>query len=100
MDKEEKYYLDSYFTLVKSFLAIPTTPVLLITIVNTLIDNFISLSLIYQIISKNHILKLIKPLIKDIQTFIVNSILRYNTYCFYRVIINTGASRYSITSSD
>jgi hypothetical protein len=30
MNKEEKYYLDFYFTLVKSFLATPITPALLI----------------------------------------------------------------------
>jgi hypothetical protein len=47
MDKEEKYYSDSYFTLIKSFLATPATPILLITIANTLIDNLISLLLIY-----------------------------------------------------
>jgi hypothetical protein len=46
-DKEEKYYSDFYFTLVKSFLAISITSALLITIANTLIDNLISLSLIY-----------------------------------------------------
>jgi hypothetical protein len=100
MDKEEKYYSDSYFTLVESFLAALTIPALLITIANTLIDNLISLSLIYQIIGENHTLKLIKPLIKDTQTFIINSILKYNTYYFYKVIINTGASRYSTTSSN
>jgi hypothetical protein len=47
MDKKEEYYSDSYFTLVESFLAAPATPALLITIANTLIDNLISLSLIY-----------------------------------------------------
>jgi hypothetical protein len=47
MDKEEKYYSDSYFTLVKSFLAASAAPALLITIANTFIDNLTFLSLIY-----------------------------------------------------
>jgi hypothetical protein len=65
-DKKEEYYSDSYFTSVKSFLAAPTIPALLITTVNTLIDNLTSLSLIYQIIGENHTLEPIKPLIEDI----------------------------------
>jgi hypothetical protein len=47
MDKEEKYYSDFYFILVKSFLAASAAPALLITIANTLINNLTSLSLIY-----------------------------------------------------
>jgi hypothetical protein len=47
MNKEEKYYSDSYFTLVKSFLVTFTTSALLITIANTLIDNLTFFSLIY-----------------------------------------------------
>jgi hypothetical protein len=99
-NKEEEYYSDSYFILVESFLATPATPALLITITNTLIDNLTSLSLIYQITGENHTLEPIEFLIEDAQTFIVNGILRYNTYCFYRVVINTGASRYSTTGSN
>jgi hypothetical protein len=66
MDKEEKYYSDSYFILVKSFLATSITSILLITIANTLIDNLTSLFFIYQIIGENYTLKPIKPLIEDI----------------------------------
>ena len=65
MNKEEKYYLDSYFTLVESFLAASATSALLITIANILIDNLTSLFLIYQIIGENHVLEPIKPLIED-----------------------------------
>jgi hypothetical protein len=100
MDKEEEYYSDSYFTLVESFLAAPAAPALLTTTANTLIDNLTLLSLIYQITGENHTLEPIKPLMEDIQTFTVNGILRYNTYRFYGVVINTGASRYSTTGSD
>jgi hypothetical protein len=100
MDKEEKYYSDFYFISVKSFLAISTAPILLITIANTFINNLISLFFIYQITGKNYILEPIKPLIEDTQTFIINSILRYNIYYFYGIIINTGVSRYSTTSSN
>jgi hypothetical protein len=37
---------------------------------------------------------------EDIQTFTVNGILRYNTYRFYGVVIDTGASRFSTAGSD
>jgi hypothetical protein len=36
--------------------------------------------------------------LKDlINTFIIKSIFKYNSYYFYRVIINTRAFKYSIT---
>jgi hypothetical protein len=98
-DKREEYYSDFYFISIKSFLATSIVPAPTISITNTLIDNLISLSLIYQIIGENYTLEPIKQ-IKDTQIFIVNSILRYNIYYFYRIVINTGAFRFSTTSSN
>jgi hypothetical protein len=99
-DEKEEYHSDSYFTSVKSFLAAPAAPAPLITTANTLVDNLTSLSLIYQITGENHTLEPIKPLMEDAQTFTVNGISRYNTYRFYGIVINTGASRYSTAGSD
>jgi hypothetical protein len=47
INKEMKYYLDFYFILVKSFLATFITLISIIFITNTLINNLISLFLIY-----------------------------------------------------
>jgi hypothetical protein len=47
MNKRKKYYSNFYFTSVKSFLAAFIAPIFIISITNTLINNLISLSLIY-----------------------------------------------------
>jgi hypothetical protein len=98
-DKGEEYYSDSYFTSVKSFLTAPIAPTPAIPTTNTLIDNLTSLSLIYQITGENHTLEPTKQ-IEDTQTFTVNGILRYDTYRFYGVIIDTRASRFSTAGSN
>jgi hypothetical protein len=60
MNKGKKYYLDFYFISIKSFLAAFIISVSAISITNILINNLTSLSLIYQIIGENYILKPIK----------------------------------------
>jgi len=37
-----------------------------------------------------------KPKDDFTNNFITGDISKYNSYCFYKVIINTGASKYSI----
>jgi hypothetical protein len=98
-DKGEEYYSDSYFTSVESFLAALTVPAPAISTTNTLIDNLTSLSLIYQMTGENHALEPIEQM-EDAQTFTVNGISRYDTHCFYGVVIDTGASRFSTAGSD
>jgi hypothetical protein len=98
-DEGEEHYSNSYFTSVESFLAAPTAPTPAIPITNTLVDNLTSLSLIYQMTGENHALEPTEQ-IEDAQTFTVNGISRYDTHCFYGVVINTGASRFSTAGSD
>jgi hypothetical protein len=98
-DEGEEHYSNSYFTSVESFLAALTVPASTISITNTLVDNLISLSLIYQMTGENHALEPIKQM-EDAQTFTVNGISRYDTYRFYGVVIDTGASRFSTAGSD
>jgi hypothetical protein len=38
-----------------------------------------------------------KPKDDPTNNFITGDIFKYNSYCFYRVVINTGASKYSTT---
>jgi hypothetical protein len=67
---------------------------------NTLVDNLTSLSLLHQLIGKNPTSKPDKPVTEDAYTFTVRGTSRYDSHCFYGVVIDTGASKYSTTGSD
>ena len=75
-----------------------TELIVLITTVYTLIDTLNSLILIYQITSKTPTSELTELILEDTYTFITSNISRYNSHYFYRVIIDTGVSKYSTTS--
>jgi len=74
----------------------PIELTVLTTIISALIDTLNFLALTYQITGEISTSELIKKVLKDAYTFIINGISRYDSRCFYRVVINTGASRYSI----
>ena len=75
-----------------------TELIVLITTAYTLIDTLNSLTLIYQITSKTPTSELTKLILEDTYIFITSDISRYDSHYFYRVIINIGVSKYSITS--
>ena len=50
--------------------------------------------------SENLILKLNELFIKDIYTFIIKSIFKYNSYHFYKIVINIKAFKYLIVNFD
>ena len=96
---EDDHYSDSglseyFFTIVESLL---TELTVLITTACTLIDTLNSLTLIYQITSKTPTSELTELILEDTYTFITSDISRYNSHYFYRVVINTGVSKYSTT---
>ncbi len=84
------------FILVASLLA-QTAPAILVEIANTLINSLNSISLVYQLIGYNPILTTNELYTKDAYTFAIEGISRYNSHHFYRVIINTGTSKYLTT---
>ncbi len=85
----------AWFIIVKSLFTALTT---LIGTINTLIDDLTSLFLLYRLIGETRTLIPSKTLIKDTFTFIAEAISRYDSSCFYGVIIDIGISKYLIAS--
>jgi hypothetical protein len=54
----------------------------------------------YLLIRENDTTESSKLLIEDTRTFIVGGMSRYDTNCFYRIVIDTRAAKYSTTSLD
>ena len=90
-------YSEHFFTFVKSLLTEPIELTVLTTIISALIDTLNFLALTHQITGEILTSELIKEVSEDAYTFITNGTSRYDSRCFYRVVIDTGASRYSIT---
>jgi hypothetical protein len=90
-------YNEHFFTFIESLLTEPIKPIVLITTISALINTLNFLALTYQITGEILTSELIKEVLKDAYTFTINGTSRYDSRCFYRVVINTGASRYSIT---
>jgi hypothetical protein len=83
-------YSDSYFTLIKSLLT-KLSVSYVIPYTKTLVNNLNNQALIYQLTTR------LPSKLKDNLTnnFITGDISKYNSYYFYKVVINTGASKYS-----
>jgi hypothetical protein len=99
---EDTHYSDSgynehFFTFIESLLTEPIEPTALITVISALIDTLNFLALTHQITGEILTSELIKEVLKDAYTFITGGTSRYDSRCFYRVVIDTGASRYSTT---
>jgi hypothetical protein len=82
----------SYFTTIKSLL---TSPAILTSTINALVNNLISHSLLYQLTGEIPIPKPNKTLIEDPYTLLVESISRYDSRHFYGIVIDTSISKYS-----
>jgi hypothetical protein len=54
----------------------------------------------YLLIRENNTTESSKLPIEDTRTFIIEGISRYNTNCFYGIVIDTRATKYSTTSLD
>jgi hypothetical protein len=99
---EDIHCLDSghnehFFTSIESLLTEPTEPTVLTIVISALIDTLNFLALTHQITGEIPTSELVREVLKDAYIFITNGISRYDSRCFYRVVIDTGASRYSIT---
>ena len=89
-------YSEHFFTFIESLLTEPTELIALITAISALIDTLNFLALTHQITGEILTSELVREVSEDAYTFITGGTLRYDSRCFYRVVINTGASRYSI----
>ena len=85
-----------FFTSIESLLTEPTEPTALTTVISALIDTLNFLTLTHQITGEIPTSELAREVSEDAYTFITSGTSRYDSRCFYRVVINTGASRYSI----
>jgi hypothetical protein len=85
----------TWFTTIKGLLIALVT---LIRTANTLVNDFTSLSLLHRLIGETRTLTPGKALIKDTFAFIVKATFKYDSSRFYRVVIDTSASKYSIAS--
>jgi hypothetical protein len=54
----------------------------------------------YLLMRENHTTESSKLLIEDAWTFIVGGMSRYDTNRFYGIVIDTGATKYSIIGFD
>jgi hypothetical protein len=87
---------EHFFTSVESLLTEPTEPTALTTATSALIDTLNFLALTYQITGEIPTSELAREVSEDAYTFTTGGTSRYDSRCFYRVVIDTGASRYSI----
>jgi len=97
-DPEEQ---DSYFTSVETlFTTCDLQPLKLLNTASDLVNNLINRSYTYLLTGENHTMESSKLLIEDTWTFIVRGTSRYDTNCFYGIVIDTGATKYSTTGLD
>ena len=87
---------EHFFTSVESLLTEPTEPTALTTATSALVDTLNFLALTHQITGEIPTLELAGEVSEDAYTFTTGGTSRYDSRCFYRVVIDTGASRYSI----
>jgi hypothetical protein len=84
---------ETHFTSVASLLS-QTAPAILVETTSTFVDGLNSISLIHQLTGHNPTLTLIESCTKDAYTFTIEGTFKYDSHHFYRVIIDTGASKY------
>jgi hypothetical protein len=90
-------YNEHFFTFIKSLLTELIKPIVLTTAISALIDTLNFLAFTHQITGEIPTSELVKEVSKDAYTFIINGTSRYDSRCFYKVVIDIGASRYSTT---
>ena len=89
-------YSEHFFTSIKSLLTELIEPTALTTAISALIDTLNFLALTHQITGEIPTSELAREVSEDAYTFITSGTSRYDSRCFYRVVIDTGVSRYSI----
>ena len=99
---EDIHCLDSghsehFFTSIESLLTEPTELTVLTTAISALIDTLNFLALTHQITGEILTSELIREVSEDAYTFTTSGTSRYDSRCFYKVVIDIRASRYSIT---
>jgi len=98
VDMEDPKEQDSYFTLVETlFTTYDLQPPKLLNIASDLVNNLMNRSCTHLLMRENHTTESSKLPIEDARTFTVGGISRYNTNCFYGIIIDTGAAKYLTT---
>ena len=90
-DKVAKEHSDSYFTSVENLLTEPAIPHARSPHAKVLIKELNNQALLHQLTAQ--VPKPEEP--EETTTFTTKSIFRYNSHHFYRVVIDTGASKYS-----
>jgi len=96
VDIEDFKEYDSYFTLIETLFT--TSNLRLLKLLNTasnLVNNLINYSYTYLLTRENYTIESSKLLIEDTWTFIIRGMSRYNNNRFYRIVIDTGAIKYS-----
>ena len=86
-----KEHSDSYFTSVENLLTEPAIPHAGSPHAEVLIKELNNQALLHQLTAQ--VPKPEEP--EETTTFTTRSMSRYNSHHFYRVVINTGASKYS-----
>jgi len=94
-DKVAEEYSDSYFTLVEHLLTEPTIAHAGSPHAKVLIKELNNQALIHRLIAQVPINTTKLEEIEETTTFTTRSMSRYNLHYFYRVVIDTGASKYS-----
>jgi hypothetical protein len=94
--EEEEQYSDSYFTSIEVLLTKLLVPYVIIPYIENLASNFNNQALIHRLITR--LPSELKDILKNDLTdnFTTRNTSKYNSYHFYKVVINTGASKYSI----
>ena len=94
LDVEPPVKGTTWFTTVGGLLTAPAT---LTGTANTLVDDLTSLSLLHRLTGETRTLTPSEALIEDTFAFIIKAMSKYDSSRFYRVIIDTSVSKYSIT---
>jgi len=90
--KEEEQYSNSYFTSIEVLSTKLSVPPIVIPYAKTLVNNLNNQALMHQLTNR-----LPSKLVKVTDNFTTkNTISKYSFNCFYRIVINTRALKYSI----
>ena len=92
INNEHDEVASGYFTIIKSLL---TLPVILTSIINALVNDLTSYSLLYQLTGEIPTLKPDETSIEDPYTLLVKGTSRYDSRHFYGIVIDTSISKYS-----
>jgi hypothetical protein len=95
--EEEEQYSDSYFTSIEVLLTKLLVPYVIIPYIENLASNFNNQALMHRLITR--LPSEPKDILKNDFTdnFITRNTFKYNSHYFYKVIIDTGALKYSTT---